>query len=291
MKTKLFTGNGVALITPFKSDFSIDYEALANLIEFQISGGADALITCGTTGEPSTMTGTEWQETISFTVRQVRGRIPVIAGTGGNNTADVIEKGRVAKSLHADGQLCVTPYYNKTSQAGLTAHFNAVASGCDLPVILYNVPGRTGLSMSLQTIKALSDHPNIVGIKEATGDAAFALDIVAACGDDMPLYSGADELTCQLRVIGGIGSISVLSNMLPQNAAIIAKSNLIEAAREQKRLIKLIRCLFREVNPIPIKAAMNAMGLCENILRLPLFPMGRDNEAVLLHEMKELKLI
>ena len=291
MKNRLFTGSGVALITPFKKDLSVDFEALGALIEAQIAGGADALITCGTTGEPSTLSADEWAAVVSFTVRQTRRRVPVIAGTGGNNTSDVLLKARRAFELGADGQLCVTPYYNKTSQNGLVAHFNTVADDGSLPVIMYNVPGRTGLSMSLAAAKKLSLNPRIVGIKEATGDAAFALDLIAECGGDLPLYSGADELTCQLRVIGGVGCISVLSNAVPESAATIAKADLETAAREQTRLIKFVRCLFKEVNPIPIKAAMNFMGLCENVLRLPLVPMSRENAEILKAEMRRVGLI
>ena len=291
MKSKLFTGSGVALITPFRNDLAIDYDAFGALIEAQISGGADALIACGTTGEPSTLTDDEWAAVVSFTVKQARGRVPVIAGTGGNDTADVIRKGRRAFELGADGQLCVTPYYNKTSQNGLVAHFNAVADDGSLPVIMYNVPSRTGLSMGLGAAKQLSLNPRIVGIKEATGDAGFALDLIEACGDDLPLYSGADEMTCQLRVIGGVGCISVLSNAAPESAAVIAKADLETAAREQKRMIRFVRCLFKEVNPIPIKAAMNALGLCENVLRLPLVPMGEENRALLLAEMRRVGLL
>lgn len=286
MKNRLFTGSGVALITPFKKDLSVDFEALGALIEAQIAGGADALITCGTTGEPSTLSADEWDAVVSFTVRQTHGRVPVIAGTGGNNTSDVLLKARRAFELGADGQLCVTPYYNKTSQNGLVAHFNAIADDGSLPVIMYNVPSRTGLSVSLAAAKQLSCNPGIVGIKEATGDAAFALDLIAECGGDLPLYSGADELTCQLRVIGGAGCISVLSNAMPESAATIAKADLETAAREQTRLIRLVRCLFKEVNPIPIKAAMSFMGLCENVLRLPLVPMSRENAEILKAEMR-----
>ncbi len=287
---KLFSGCAVALATPFRSDGSVDYPALTRLVETQLDGGVSALVACGTTGEPATLTDEEWSGVVAHVVRTASGRVPVIAGTGGNNTRAVMEKAQAARELGADAQLCVTPYYNKTSQAGVLEHFKAIAAG-PLPVIVYNVPSRTGMTLQLDTVRALSGVPGVIGLKDASGDAALAADVLSACGDDLPLYSGADELTCQLRVMGASGCISVLSNVAPRSASLIAGGELSEAAREQKRMMPLIRLLFREVSPIPLKAALHMMGICENVLRLPLVRASAQTEDLLKEKLKELELI
>ena len=290
MKQKLFTGVGTALITPFHQDGSIDFEALKNLVNWQIEKGVDALIALGTTAEAATMNTQEWCDVLACVVETAAHRIPVIAGTGGNNTAAVIEKAKMAKKLGADGQLCVTPYYNKATQKGLIAHYTAIHDATELPIILYNVPSRTGLSMKAETVYELSKLPRIAGIKEASGDAALAGDILSMCGDDMPLYSGSDEITLPLRAIGASGVISVLSNVAPHMMLDICHKPLEEAGKHQLAAMRIIRLLFSEVNPIPVKAAGAHMGLCENVLRLPLTPMEKQNEEKLIAELERLNV-
>ena len=291
MKNKLFTGCATALITPFDQNGCFDKNAMGRLIEFQIENKIDALVALGTTGESATLTSAEWDEVLSFVVSAVNHRVPVIAGTGGNNTKAVIEKAKRARELGADGQLCVTPYYNKATQNGLIAHYTCIHDETDLPVILYNVPGRTGLNMKPETVHALSKLPRIAGIKEATGDAAQAGDILSLCEDDMPLYSGSDEITVPLRAIGGSGVISVLSNVAPQMMHDMCRLPLEEAGKVQLKAMKLIRLLFSEVNPIPVKAACAMMGICENVLRLPLTSMEDANARKLQNELKRLEII
>ena len=290
MKERIFTGCATALITPFREDGSVDKKALLNLVEWQIASKMDAIVALGTTAEAATLSGAEWQDTLKTVIGQVNGRVPVIAGTGGNHTAAVIEKAKIAKELGADGQLCVTPYYNKATQQGLIAHYTAIHDQTDLPLILYNVPGRTGLNMKPETVKALSHLPRVAGIKEATGDCAQAGDILSMCGDDMPLYSGSDEITLPLRAIGASGVISVLSNVAPKMMHDICHKPLEEAAKVQLKAMKLIRLLFSEVNPIPVKAAAAHMGLCKNVLRLPLTPMEKHNEEKLIDELERLNI-
>ena len=276
MKTPLFRGAATALITPMR-DGNVDYQALEKLIDSQLENGIQALVPCGTTGEPATLSPDEWREVIRFTVDRVQHRVPVIAGTGGNNTRDVIERAAVARSLGADAQLCVTPYYNKTTQEGLTAHYHAIADGSALPVILYSVPSRTGMAISLDTLKTLSHHTNIIALKEAGGDIGRTGDIIAACGDDLPVYCGSDEMTVPMLSLGAAGVISVLSNAIPSAVSGMTDSwfagDTAAARSLQLRYLPLIRLLFKQVSPIPVKAAMHLMGLCENDLRLPLLPL------------------
>ena len=295
MKKPLFVGAATALITPMQKDGSVDYQALEALIENQLANGIQALVPCGTTGEPATLSLDEWQEVIRRTVLQVHHRVPVIAGTGGNNTRDVIERAALAKALGADAQLCVTPYYNKTTQEGLTAHYRAIADASELPLILYSVPSRTGMAISLETLKKLSLHPNIIGLKEAGGDIGRTGDILAACGDELPVFCGSDEMTVPMLSLGAAGVISVLSNALPSAVAGMTESwmngNIAEARTLQLRYLPLIRLLFRQVSPIPIKAVMHLMGLCENELRLPLLPLDAEAEQVLRSELVRLKVL
>ena len=294
MKAPLFKGSATALITPMKNG-EIDLPALDRLLERQLSGGIQALVPCGTTGEPATLSPEEWRTVIARTVDVVGKRVPVIAGTGGNNTRDVIEKANLARQLGADAQLCVTPYYNKTTQEGLLAHYRAIARETALPVILYSVPARTGMAISVDTLKELSRLDQIVALKEAGGDIARAADIRAACGDDLPLYCGADEMTVPMLSIGASGVISVLSNAMPEAVRAMTDAwfsgNVSEAGRAQLLLLPLIRLLFRQVSPIPIKAALHLMGVCENELRLPLVPLSGDSLEPLRRELERLEVL
>lgn len=286
----LFTGCAVALITPFHEN-EVDYSALEKLIDFQLENRTDALVVCGTTGEPSVMTEAEWQAVIAFAVRRVAGRVPVIAGTGGNCTADVIRKARLARELGADGQLCVTPYYNKTTQPGLIAHYSAIADDGALPMILYNVPSRTGLNLQSATLAALADHEMIVGMKEASGDMVQIMEELRLCGDKIAFYAGSDELTAPMMAMGGQGVISVAANIAPALMRQMTHAPLPQAAQLNLRLLPLIRALFAEVNPIPVKSAAAMLGLCENRVRLPLVEMTAENQQKLKAEMERIGLL
>ena len=290
MPNPLFTGCATALITPFR-DGKVDFDALSNLVEFQIEKGIDCIIACGTTGEPATMTEEERESVIAFVARQARGRVPVLAGTGGNNTADVIQKARRCKELGADGQLCVTPYYNKATQGGLIAHYTAIARDGALPVIVYNVPSRTGVNMQPATLAALAQEENIVGMKEASGNMAQIMEMIRLCGGKIAFYSGSDELTAPMRAVGGVGTVSVLSNICPGVMREMTHGPLEEAAKLNLRYLPLINALFCEVNPIPVKAAAAMLGLCRNELRLPLTPLTPANEQKLQQEMQKAGLL
>lgn len=290
MRQRIFTGNAVALVTPFK-DGAVDEKALDGLIEHVVSGGVNAIVACGTTGEPSTLEDDEHIDVIAHIVRRVHGRVPVIAGTGGNHTAHVIMMARRAEDAGAVAQLCVTPYYNKTSPDGLAQHYHAIADQTKLPVIVYNVPSRTGLHLGAKTLGRIARHENIVGIKEASGDLALIADMMNECPEDFTFYSGEDANTVALRALGGRGVISVVSNMAPRVMTDMMTLPFEEAARVQIRHMPLIRLLFCETNPIPIKAALAKMGLCENELRLPLVPMSEGNAALLYDEMRALGMI
>ena len=290
MRTPLFTGCATALITPIR-DGQVDEAALMKLIDFQLENGIDGIVACGTTGEPSAMTAEQWESTLSLIVRRVNGRVPVIAGTGGNNTADVIRKAKRAKELGADAQLCVTPYYNKTTQAGLIAHYQAIARNSDLPVIIYNVPSRTGLNMQPATLTVLAKEENIIAMKEASANMIQVMDMIHLCGDDIAFYSGCDEITAPMRVMGGMGTISVLSNIAPAVMRDMTHLPIDQAAKLNLQYLPLIHALFSEVNPIPVKAAAAMMGLCENELWLPLVPISEANAQKLKEEMKKAGLI
>jgi 4-hydroxy-tetrahydrodipicolinate synthase len=273
---RIFTGSGVALITPF-TEGGVDFNAYGNLIDFQLENGTDAIITCGTTGEPSTMTMEERQSIIDFAIHKVAGRVPVIASTGGNNTTEVIEASRFAQKAGANGLLIVTPYYNKCTQNGMIAHFNAIADSVDLPIILYNVPSRTGFNVLPATLAKLSHHPNIAGIKEASGNIAQIAEMIRLCEDRLSVYSGDDGVVLPLMALGGVGVISVVANILPRQTHDLTQAMLkgdLETARKlQYGMNPIIDLLFCEVNPIPVKAALSMMGMCADILRLPLTPM------------------
>ncbi len=294
MKRILFEGTATALATPFLKD-GIDEKSLRDLVEFQIAGGVSGMVACGTTGEASTLTEDEWSRTVQIVVAQTKGRVPVIAGTGGNNTADVIRRAHKARELGAAAQLCVTPYYNKTTQRGLIAHYTAIAEDGSLPVIIYNVPARTGLSVTAETVAVLSEVDNIVAIKEASANLVLVADILRLCEGRIAVYSGADEVIVPLMSLGGLGVISVISNVAPRQVSDLTDAMLSgdykEAARLQLRLLPLTHALFSEVSPIPLKAAMALMGLGDNHVRLPLVPLGEENAEKLKQEIKKLGLI
>lgn len=294
MKKSLFIGCGTALVTPFTED-GINFEELKRLLEFQIEQGVDSIIICGTTGESSTMSIQEKKDVIEFTVKVVNKRIPVIAGTGGNNTKEVIKLSEYAEESGVDGLLLVTPYYNKTTQAGLIAHYTEIASNVSLPIILYNVPSRTGVNIEPETCLALSKIPNIVGIKEASGNISQVAKISHLCGDNLWIYSGNDDQTLPILSLGGIGVISVLSNIMPKFVHNMVfdylSGNFTLSKDSQIRITPLIDCLFSEVNPIPIKAALNKMGYNVGNPRLPLIPMSESRQNLLEQEMKKFKLI
>ncbi len=284
MKRELFTGSATALITPFKNG-KVDFDALSKIIEHQLDNATSALVICGTTGEPSTMSAEEQESVVAFAVEQINGFIPVIAGTGGNHTAEVIKKAKKYRALGVDAQLCVTPYYNKTTQAGLVAHYTAIADEGDLPVILYNVPGRTGLNMLPETVAKLSEHENIIGHKEACSDLAQASEMFRLVGDNLSVYSGMDELILPLLALGAKGVISVASNLIPLKIAeLIAffQNGDMQAARDlQLHLLPFINMIFKQTSPSPIKAAMQMAGLCEEEVRLPLIPLNKSEKEAL----------
>lgn len=294
MKNTIFTGAATALVTPFKNG-AIDYEAFERILEQQISGGISALVVAGTTGEGSTLTDDEHKEIIRFAVEKVAGRVPVIAGTGSNDTAYAIELSKFACSVGADALLLVTPYYNKATQEGLYQSFKAIAEACDKPCILYNVPSRTGCNILPETAARLAKIDNIVAIKEASGNISQIAELARLCGDNLDIYSGNDDQIVPILSLGGKGVISVLSNLLPGETDGICKKFFngdIEGARKaQLHYIPLINALFSEVNPIPAKAAMAAMGYGENTLRLPLTPMSEAKAEVLYGIMRDEKLI
>lgn len=294
MKKILFTGCGTAIATPFTKD-GVNFEVFKQLLEDQLKGHVDAIIVCGTTGEASTMTEQEKKDTIAFAVKTVAGRVPVIAGTGGNNTASSIAMTKWAESIGVDGVLLVTPYYNKTTQAGLIAHYTAIANATSLPIILYNVPSRTGLNITPETCLALSKIENIVAIKEASGNMSQVAQIAALCKDNLHIYSGNDDQILPILSLGGLGVISVLSNILPkdthQMVASYFEGNTKEATHLQLATLPLINSLFCEVNPIPVKAALNMLGYDFGVPRLPLVELSKAEKERLQKEMKEYGLL
>ena len=294
MKNSIFTGMATALITPM-TETGVDFAALENLVNYQIEKGIHALVAIGTTGEASTLSAEEKREVVRCVVKTAAGRVPVIAGTGANCTAHAIENTRMACQEGVDAVLVVTPYYNKATQSGLIAHFTAIADASSKPVILYNVPGRTGCNLLPATVAALADHENIVAIKEASGNMAQVVEVFSLCGDKIDVYSGEDALTVPMMSMGGAGCISVLSNVVPDLAAEMTNKflagDIAGAARIQCQVLPLVNCLFSQVNPIPAKAAVAAMGICQDILRLPLTPMEEPYRGKLLAEMRKLGVI
>ena len=291
MKKTIFTGMATAIVTPMTAD-AIDYEALDRFLDFQIENGINAIVVMGTTGENVTIEFEEQKKIIEFTVKKVAGRGPVIAGTGTNNTEHVLANTRNACEVGVDAVLVVTPYYNKATQNGLIKHFTAVADASSVPVILYNVPGRTGCGLTPKTVAALAEHPNIVAIKEATGNMAQMVEIMHLCGDKIDVYSGEDALTVPMMAMGSAGTISVLSNVAPREAVAMTdackRGDYATAAKMQCDLLPLINALFSEVNPIPAKAGVSAMGFGEENLRMPLTPMEPEHREVLFAEMRKL---
>lgn len=287
----LFKGAGVALITPFHEDGSVNYEKLTEILEEQIAEGTDAIVAVGTTGEAATLTEDEHIEVVAHTVKVVNHRIPVIAGTGSNCTATAIDLSKRAEQAGADGLLLVTPYYNKATQKGLYTHYKAIADAVSIPCILYNVPGRTGMKIEPKTMAELYYNvKNIVGVKEATGDVGSTAELMRLVDDDFLLYSGEDGIIVPLLSIGGSGVISVLSNVAPKETAEICKKwfagDVKGAWEEQKRALPLIHSLFMEVNPIPVKAGMNLQGKAVGGMRLPLTEMEEAHQEVLKEEMR-----
>ena len=291
MKNTIFKGMATALVTPMNEQ-GVDYDAFGRLIDFQIEQGINALVAVGTTGENATLEPWEQKEVIRFCVERTAGRVPVIAGTGTNNTEHVLANTKAACEVGADAVLVVTPYYNKATQNGLIKHFTTVADASTVPVILYNVPGRTGCNLLPKTVAKLAQHPNIVAIKEATGNMAQMVELAARCGDLLDIYSGEDALTVPFISMGAAGTISVLSNVVPKEATEMAQKALAgdfaAASKLQCKLLSLTNALFSEVNPIPVKAAVSAMGFGEDYLRLPLTPMEEATRAVLYSEMRKL---
>ena len=289
----IFTGAATALVTPLTGN-GVDYPAFKKLINWQIDSGIDALVICGTTGEASTLTDEEHREVLKFAAQVVAGRVPIIAGTGSNDTAYAIDMTKYACALGYDAMLVVTPYYNKTTQKGLIAMFRAIADASTKPLILYNVPSRTGVNIEPATYAALADHPMIAAIKEAGGNISKIVETAALVGDKLDIYSGNDDQIVPILACGGKGVISVLSNVVPRETSDICKTffdgNVKEAMDMQIKYLPLTNALFCEVNPIPVKAAMAALGFCENYLRLPLVPMEEGHEAMLLQKMRDLGL-
>ncbi len=290
MKNTVFTGAATAIITPFTKENTIDFERFGKLIEWQIEKGINAIVVAGTTGEGSTLTDEEHKEVIKYCVDKVAGRVPVIAGTGSNDAAYAIELTKYACECGADAMLLVAPYYNKATQNGLIKFFEAIADASTKPCILYNVPSRTGCNIQPSTVAALAEHPNIVAIKEASGDLSQIAKVASLCGDKIDIYSGNDDQIVPVMSLGGKGVISVLSTIVPEETVAMCKycleGNYPAAAKLQLDLLPLVDALFCEVNPIPVKAAMAAMGYCENTLRLPLTPMETQNETKLLDLMR-----
>lgn len=295
MKKTIFTGSCVAIITPMNADGSVNYDELGRIISFQLVNHTDAIVICGTTGEGATLTDEEHLKAIDFTVKRVEGRIPVIAGAGSNDTAYAVWLSKESAALKADALLQVTPYYNKTSQAGLVRHFQTIADATDLPIILYDVPSRTGMDISVASYKELSKHPNIAATKEASGNISKIAQIACECGDDLTIYSGNDDQTVPILSLGGKGIISVLANVCPQQTHDIVRLFLEGKTKEstalQLKLLPLIHALFCDVNPIPVKEAMNLLGWAAGPCRLPLVEIGSAGRELIIKELTALGLL
>ena len=291
MKKRIFTGAATALITPMNEDGSVNFSRLSSLVDEQIRGGIDALVICGTTGEKSTLGYDEHIKVIETAAKANGGRVPLIAGTGSNDTVYSVDLCADAEKAGADAFLMVTPYYNKTSQRGLVAHYNYIADRVNKPIILYNVPSRTGVAIKPETYKELSKHPNIVATKEANGDLSSVAKTRYLCGDDLDFYSGNDDQTVPIMSLGGIGVISVMSNFLPgvmhEICAEYLNGNTAKAAELQIKYTGLMNALFSDVNPIPVKAAMNLLGLNAGPCRLPLYPMEEKALENLKNKLRE----
>ncbi len=295
MKQPIFKGSATALVTPFSPEGELDQAALGRLIDWQLEQGTDGLVVCATTGECATLSDHEWETVVAFAVERVEGRIPVIAGAGRNDTRHTVWLCRQARKLGARSVLTVTPYYNKTTQQGLLEHFTTVADEADLPILLYNVPSRTGMSFQAETYARLARHPNIYGVKEASGDFGLILKTRALCPADFALYSGNDDQIVPILSLGGLGVISTMANVIPREThelcACWFSGDRGGAAVMQLRLQPLIQALFQEVNPIPVKAALELMGKCSGRLRQPLTRIGVAAETELRAALRELELI
>ncbi|MEE0859281.1 MAG: 4-hydroxy-tetrahydrodipicolinate synthase [Acutalibacteraceae bacterium] len=295
MKKPIFTGSCVAIVTPMNSDGSVNYDEYGKLIDFQIENGTDAVLACGTTGESAVLDHKEHCSVIEYTLKKVNGRVPVIAGTGSNDTAYAIELTKEAKNMGADAVLSVTPYYNKTSQAGLVAHFSAIANAVDIPMIVYNVPSRTGCNIKPETYVELSKVPNIVATKEAGDKIGEAAKTLALCGDNLGVYTGCDDMTVPVMSLGGIGVISVFANVMPKEMHEITQlclnGDYKKAAEMHLHYLELMNALFCDVNPIPVKAAMNMMGFNCGECRLPLVPLSDKSYSYLKSVMDKYGLI
>lgn len=292
-KKHIFKGAATALVTPFR-DGEVNYAELGRLIEYQIACGISAICVCATTGEAPTLSDDEHQRIIEYAARTVGGRVPLIAGTGSNNTAHAVMMSKAAQKNGADALLCVTPYYNRATDDGLKKSFLAIADSVEIPIILYNVPGRTTVNVTTEVYRALAKHPNICAVKEASGDIGAMAALFAECGRDLDVYSGNDDVTVPALALGAAGVISVMSNLLPGAAETICRlwfdGRHEEAAKLQLRYMPLIRALFSEVNPIPIKTALAATGFDTSEMRLPLCRMGEEAKTRLLDEMKRLDI-
>lgn len=295
MKNTIFTGAGVAIVTPMLADGSVDFDGLRKNIDFQINGGTDAIIICGTTGESSTLDDEEHRAAIRCAVEHTANRVPVIAGTGSNDTKYAVELSQEAQELGADGLLVVTPYYNKCTQKGLYEHYKKIADNVNIPMILYNIPSRTGVTIEIPTVEALGQHKNIVAVKEASGNISYTAKLAAKCGDVVDIYSGNDDMIVPIMSLGGKGVISVLSNILPKETHDMCQycldNNFAEASKMQLEYLKLINTLFIEVNPIPVKAAMNMMGMPSGPCRMPLCDMTDEHVQVMKAVLAEKGLI
>lgn len=295
MKQPVFTGSCTALITPFAADHAVDYPALAGLLDFQLENGTDALVVCGTTGEAAAMSYEERLRTIEAVVRHVDGRIPVIAGSGSNNTENAIALSRDAVLAGADALLVVTPFYNKATPKGLVRHYTAIADAAEKPVILYNVPSRTGVKCSAEVYAALAEHPNIVGVKEAGGDLALVQKTRELCPEDFSIWSGNDDETAPMMLFGGKGVISVAANVMPREmhelVSACLSGDFVNAGKMQLSLRKLCEALFWEVNPIPVKTALAMMGRCQEVFRSPMCEMEPENREKLEGVLREYGLL
>lgn len=295
MKKTVFTGAGVAIVTPMKQDLSIDWDLLGTLIDYQIDNGTDSIVIAGTTGEASTFSDEEHIESIRYTVERAAGRVPVVAGVGSNDTNYALWLTKEAEQAGADALLHVTPYYNKTSQAGLVRHFMTMADATALPIILYNVPSRTGMTIAPKTYQELCKHPNIVGTKEASGNLSAIANTRYLCGDDLDIYSGNDDQIVPILSLGGKGVISVLSNVAPRQTHDICQlyfdGKVKESANLQLEMLPLINAMFCDVNPIPVKEAVNMMGYCAGQCRLPLAELSENDRELVRREMKAAHII
>lgn len=292
---KNLQGSIVALVTPFSEDGSVDFDALGRLIDFQLENGTDAILVLGTTGESSTMTHEEDDAVCEFAVKRVAGRVPVIAGSGSNSTQTMLEKSLSFQKLGADGLLLITPYYNKSNEEGIYQHFKTVLDAVDIPCILYNVPGRTGCSISERNVMRLAEHPNVIGIKEASGNVSYAAKIARHLSDDFAMFSGNDDIVVPMMSLGARGVISVWANVMPREVHEMTKAfiegDTARALEEQLRCLKLIDALFCEVNPIPVKAAIEMMGFGKAVYRQPLCEISEAGRAQVAEAMRELGLI